>query len=128
MLRCWFRSLTLVVAAALLLSSQCYALCSVSACNAKPDCTTHCHHNKSHSERTDSGQVCRAQHPEFLDPERGAFVAKFIQSHASPAQFLVSADKIDFFDGQTAWCCVNQREFALHSGTSVFALLSTLRI
>lgn len=128
MWRRWFRSLTLIAAAALLLNSQCYALCAISACSAKIDCTSHCQHRKSHSEKSDSGQVCHAQHSEFVNPERGAILFKLTTIHIIPAAPSVSVGNLRFVDRHAARCCLNQSERAGYSGTSVFAVLSSFRI
>ena len=126
MLSRWCRSLALLITAALLLNSQCYAACALSAC-AATDCTSHCHHHKSHSKNTDFSQLCHVQYS-VVNPEPCTSMCKLDTVHTGAAYVLVSTAEPASGHSPADRFVSGRSESHGHTGISVFALLSTFRI
>ena len=126
MLSRWCRSLALLIAAALLLNSQCYAVCALCAC-APTDCTSHCRHHKSHSPKNDFSQICNIQYS-VVNPENSSSMCKLTEVHTSVA--CVSASTAEPQPGYSLadqfW--PGRCDLYGHTGISVLAVLSTFRI
>jgi hypothetical protein len=127
MLSRWWRWLVLVVAAALLINSQCYALCALSAGAATTDCTSRCHHHKSHSHKTESSQTCHLPNL-FETSEQRASVCKFRPVHGNDGYVLVSITEVGSAKIVAGQCLADRYELHGQTGISVFELLSTFRI
>ncbi len=114
---------TLVLIAALLLNSQCYARCLV--CVDSSPHASGCHHSeKNHS----SGKACPHQHSDLFSPAVGIGAAKLVNSHVALAIGPASFGPIRTIEIQHLGEILNiDRRHSL-PGTSVFALLSTFRV
>lgn len=122
----WLRLLALVITVALLLTSQCYALCTLSACSVT-ECKSHCHHHKSHSQTTDFSQLCHLQYS-LVGPEQSASMCNLNPVHTSAAYVLVSTVEPALEMSAANQFSSDRGEGDRHTGISVFALLSTFRI
>jgi hypothetical protein len=127
MFRHWLQCLTLAVVAALLLNSQCYALCAISACQVSNARSSHCQHH--HSEKGNpSEQACHYQHPQFFGPQDNPDVTKFAALQFSGALAVPVVVATAIFEVRPVAGIVKRSGHAEHSGIRVLALLSTFRI
>jgi hypothetical protein len=123
MLRRWLQCVTLALVAALLVGSQCYALCSVSACTPSNQGASHCHQHPAKTQ-----QACQYQHSDIYSPEDSTEIAK-LSSTISTLALAVPSVAI----GQIG-LCLSSVEFVgevgahKHLGTNVLAFLSIFRI
>jgi|SRR5271165_2093962 len=110
---------------ALLLSSQCYAMCAVSACTSSSHHTSECHH---HPEKgRDSGEGCQHSHIDFFSPEGCTSLVKLSVSPVRGAVALLSVAPSRVW-GNSKVEILQRSEHHLPPTTSVFALLSTFRV
>jgi hypothetical protein len=122
----WLKSLTLVLVAALLLASQCNAMCAVSACTASSSRASHCHH---HSEKGNgSGQACQHRHSEFFSPEGSTDLVKLSAFHATGVVALPFTRPMSALEGKPEAEILQRPEHPGRPATRVLALLSTFRI
>src|SRR5437868_8269218 len=126
MLRRALQIVTLIVVAALLASSQCYAMCAASACAASFPQSSHCQHHSD--KKNSSGKACQHQHPEFFGPQANTDLAKFASLQFTGSVALPCAAAIPTTWAQTAVEIIKRSGPNEHLGTSVLALLSSFRI
>jgi hypothetical protein len=126
MFRRWLECLIVVLVAALVLNSQCYATCAISACQPSNHRCSHCHLHPEKGNRSD--QACQHQHSQFLGPQDNTDLAKFAALQFSGTLALPCTVAIPTFEVQPVVEIVKRSGHAGHLGTSVLALVSTFRI
>jgi hypothetical protein len=118
--------LALIVACTLLLSSQCYAMCAASACVTSSSPSSPCHHHSGKS--NDSAHRCQHQHSQLFGPEASTDVAKVTVSHDAVNLALPVTERISELQSPSGLEILKRPGSNQPLGTSVLALLSTLRI
>jgi hypothetical protein len=116
----------LLLVATLLCSSQCYAMCAASACVSTSSDNSHCHHSgdKSHG----SGQRCQDRHSDFVAAPEKADSTKFAVPSFADAPALWYPEAGSVAEIQPPVKIAQNPADVEHQGTSVLALLSTLRV
>jgi hypothetical protein len=126
MFRRWLECLIVLLVTALVLNSQCYAMCAISACQASNHRSSHCQHHSEKGNRSE--QACQHQHSKFLGPQDNTDLAKFAALQFSGALALPCTLAIPTFEVRPVVEIVKRSGHTRHLGTSVLALLSTFRL
>lgn len=124
MFRRWLQSLALVLVAALVLNSQCYAACPV--CTAPSSHASGCHH---HPEKGNNfGKACPHQTSDLFSPEARLDLAKLADVHFAPTVGFLFVPQVHAVEIQPTAEILQTPEQHLPPGKSVLALLSTFRV
>jgi hypothetical protein len=126
MFRRWRKSFILVLVAALLLASQCYAMCAVSGCTASSSRGSHCHHHPENG--NGSGQTCQHPHLESFSLEGSTDLVKLSAFHVAGVVALPFTRLMQALNDKPEAEILRRSEHHLPRATSVLALLSTFRI
>ena len=126
MFRRSFQLLSLLLVTALLVSSQCVAMCAVSGCTASASHSSQCHHDSQKSH--DDSKTCRHLNPDFFSPERSTDLVQLPAFHSAGVVGLAcSAPSAELYIRLETETLQQPERRGLHA-TSVLALLSALRI
>jgi hypothetical protein len=124
MFRRWLQYLALVLIAALLSTSQCYAACPV--CTAPSSHPPGCHHQPEKG--NDFGKACPHQISDFFTPEAGLDLAKLAYLDSAAIAGLLLMPQVYVVEIQPTAEILQRLEHQVAPGTSVLALLSTFRV
>jgi hypothetical protein len=125
MLRRTLSLLSLVLIAALVYSSHCYATCGAETPASSPSSPCPYHSEKNQS----SGTPCPHQYSHFFSPAAGMDLARLVDVHfGSIAGFLVVMPAVQMFNGLALFEILQKTGRHAPCGSSVFALLSMFRI
>jgi hypothetical protein len=122
----WVRLVSLILVAGLLTGSQCHAVCLASMHNRATGSANDCHHDQRQGH--DLPQDCHDHNGTLSSPERSADVQ--VVAHFITSDFVVSdhGKQILTTAALSPFPEVYIDSLPRHTGTSVFAILSTFRI
>jgi hypothetical protein len=116
--------LAVVLIAALLLSSQCYARC-LAYTQPAPHAST-CHHHPE--ENRGPGNTCPHEHSNLFSPANSVDLSKLANFDFAPSLGLLCMGPAQAIGIQPVTDILNRTQHHNYPGISVLALLSTFRV